>query len=94
MKRLYSIWAIFFISAYAARSNLRFLIDVTPAIVGNANMLIYVRVGLGWAHSPSSTGTATDLKPIRFEAGQFKGRSDSIDEVLWEERKKEVGMVW
>ncbi|KAJ7697152.1 hypothetical protein B0H17DRAFT_853152, partial [Mycena rosella] len=42
-------WAVFFISAYAARSNLRFLIDVTPAIVGAANMLIYMRMGLGWA---------------------------------------------
>ncbi|KAJ7441086.1 hypothetical protein FB451DRAFT_956093, partial [Mycena latifolia] len=46
---LSATWAVFFISAYAAQSNLRFLIDVTPAIVGGANMLIYVRVGLGWA---------------------------------------------
>ncbi|KAJ6471763.1 hypothetical protein C8R47DRAFT_1146968 [Mycena vitilis] len=50
---LSALWAIFFVATYVVRSNLRFLIDVTPPIVGSANMLIYVRVGLGWAYGPS-----------------------------------------
>ncbi|KAJ7870735.1 hypothetical protein B0H14DRAFT_236124 [Mycena olivaceomarginata] len=44
-----------------------FLIDVTPAIVGAANMLIYVRVGLGWAHAPAPPRMA----PMRFKVPRF-----------------------
>ncbi|KAJ7745048.1 hypothetical protein B0H16DRAFT_1462887 [Mycena metata] len=51
------VWAFFFIAAYAARSNLRFLIDVTPGVVGTANILIYVRVGFYDGH--------TSLRPRR-----------------------------
>ncbi|KAJ7728081.1 hypothetical protein B0H16DRAFT_1470670 [Mycena metata] len=51
------VWAFFFIAASAARSNLRFLIDVTPGAVGTANMLIYVRVGFYDGH--------TSLRPRR-----------------------------
>ncbi|KAJ7346602.1 hypothetical protein DFH08DRAFT_195286 [Mycena albidolilacea] len=64
---LSTIWAIFFVATYAARSNLRFLIDVTPAVVSAANMLIYVRVGLGWAHAPVKAPS----KPIRFNVPKF-----------------------
>ncbi|KAJ7838529.1 hypothetical protein B0H14DRAFT_2448952 [Mycena olivaceomarginata] len=65
---LSTIWALFFVIAYATRSNLRFLIDVTPAIVSSANMLIYVRVGLGWAHVPTPTSSPV---PIRLKAQNF-----------------------
>jgi len=83
---LSAAWAVFFISAYAAKSNLRFLIDVTPAIVGASNMLIYVRVGLGWAHMPPTTTPAT---AIRFGASKFTG-ADSIDDYA---ERKPVGLV-
>ncbi|KAF7353848.1 hypothetical protein MVEN_01070400 [Mycena venus] len=65
---LSAAWAIFFILTYVVRSNLRFLVDVTPAIVGTTNMLIYVRVGMGWAHSPSPTAPST---AIRFTEGGY-----------------------
>ncbi|KAJ7744034.1 hypothetical protein DFH07DRAFT_834984 [Mycena maculata] len=77
-------WAIFFITAYAVRSNLRFLIDVTPAIVAAANMLIYVRVGLGWAHAPEAP--AAPLSTIRFNNAE-SGRRDTLDDFprVWKE---------
>ncbi|KAJ7496288.1 hypothetical protein B0H11DRAFT_2000448, partial [Mycena galericulata] len=59
---LSATWAIFFIITYISYSNLRFLIDVTPAIVGTTNMLIYVRVGLGWAHAPVSSAPSTSIQ--------------------------------
>ncbi|KAJ7486901.1 hypothetical protein FB451DRAFT_1127158 [Mycena latifolia] len=45
---LVAIWGIFFIAAYSAQSNLRFLVDITPSVVGALNMLVYMRTGLGW----------------------------------------------
>ncbi|KAJ7078732.1 hypothetical protein B0H15DRAFT_788745 [Mycena belliarum] len=72
-------WALFFICVYAARSNLRFLIDVTPSIVGAANMLIYVRVGLGWTHAPGPAATTPNA--IRFDTPKFR-REESVDR--WE----------
>ncbi|KAJ6615212.1 hypothetical protein B0H10DRAFT_1950061 [Mycena sp. CBHHK59/15] len=75
---LSATWAIFFITAYGVKSNLRFLIDVTPAIVANANTLIYVRVGLGWAHAPA----AASATPIRFKTAQSTTR-DSMDFQDW-----------
>jgi hypothetical protein len=71
---------MFFVITYVIRSNLRFLIDVTPAIVGSANMLIYVRVGLGWAHAPEPASAAR-ATAIRFNATKF-----SVDE--YDERRK------
>ncbi|KAJ7208678.1 hypothetical protein GGX14DRAFT_566888 [Mycena pura] len=87
---LSAIWAVFFIVTYAARSNLRFLIDVTPSIVGAANMLIYVRVGLGWAYAPVKPLNATATK-------HYASKSNSqetvpvCDEGHW---KKQVALVW
>ncbi|KAJ7362874.1 hypothetical protein DFH08DRAFT_327379 [Mycena albidolilacea] len=78
---LSTTWAIFFVLTYISRSNLRFLIDVTPAIIGAANMLIYVRVGLGWAHAPAPTPMA----PMRFKAPRFntfdRGEEDDFKAV-------------
>ncbi|KAJ6615213.1 hypothetical protein B0H10DRAFT_2041762 [Mycena sp. CBHHK59/15] len=70
-------WAIFFIIAYATQSNLRFLIDVTPAIIGSANMLIYVRVGLGWAHSP----TPIPATPLKFPPTKFMVNRDLSSDI-------------
>ncbi|KAF7353835.1 hypothetical protein MVEN_01069100 [Mycena venus] len=64
---LSATWAIFFIITYVSWSNLRFLIDVTPAIVGTANMLIYVHVCLGWAHAPESTTASTAIQCLKIQ---------------------------
>ncbi|KAJ6505361.1 hypothetical protein C8R45DRAFT_547928 [Mycena sanguinolenta] len=64
---LSATWAFFFVITYATHSNLRFLIDVTPTIVGTANMLIYVRVGLGWAYAPTETTSSIASTPLRFD---------------------------
>ncbi|KAJ6549992.1 hypothetical protein B0H19DRAFT_952059 [Mycena capillaripes] len=87
---LTTTWAIFFIITYATRSNLRFLIDVTPAIVGTANMLIYVRVGLGWAHAPATRTYSTAI-PIRFNNLSSKFDSDHMDEGR---DLKQAELVW
>ncbi|KAJ7617668.1 hypothetical protein DFH06DRAFT_101085 [Mycena polygramma] len=91
---LSTTWAIFFVAAYAARSNLRFLIDVTPAIVGTANMLIYVRVGLGWAFAPSAPSSTSPAIPLRFRRSKSTSPGDDIVDEYPEERgKKHVGLV-
>ncbi|KAJ7174926.1 hypothetical protein C8R46DRAFT_1253119 [Mycena filopes] len=77
-----STWTVFFITAYAMRSNLRFLLDVTPAVVGTANALIYVRVGLGWTQQNRVPAPVT---PIRLNVGK-----DEYGEVV---ERKEVGLV-
>ncbi|KAK7056060.1 hypothetical protein R3P38DRAFT_2850277 [Favolaschia claudopus] len=83
---LSSIWGLFFVATYAARSNLRFLIDVTPAIVSSANMLIYVRVGLGWAHGSTPTARSSairlgDTKPkLSFKIGVGRGDEEETDD--------------
>ncbi|KAJ7150066.1 hypothetical protein C8R43DRAFT_951620 [Mycena crocata] len=45
---LSAAWCIFFIVAYGAQSNLRFLVDISPSVVGALNMLVYMRTGMGW----------------------------------------------
>ncbi|KAJ6596339.1 hypothetical protein DFH09DRAFT_130085 [Mycena vulgaris] len=75
---LSAAWAVFFMMAYAARSDLRFLIDVTPAIVGGTNMLIYVRVGLGWAHAPAAS-TPNAGAPIRFNTSKSQGEERTVE---------------
>jgi len=84
---LSAAWAVFFIITYIARSNLRFLIDVTPAIVGTTNMLIYVRVGLGWAHAPAPATTSSTN--IRLNGSKF----NIGDGISGGREFKQVGMV-
>ncbi|KAJ6466100.1 hypothetical protein C8R47DRAFT_40739 [Mycena vitilis] len=93
---LSTTWAIFFVTAYAARSNLRFLIDVTPAIVGTANMLIYVRVGLGWAFTPSAPSATSAAIPLRLRRSKpgTSTRDDTVTDDDPDGRvKKHVGLV-
>ncbi|KAJ7094322.1 hypothetical protein C8R44DRAFT_718434 [Mycena epipterygia] len=85
---LSATWAIFFITAYAVASNLRFLIDVTPAIVGSTNMLIYVRVGLGWAHAPGPAAAA----PVRFNTLKFDA-TKRLDDYAKGDGKRQVEFV-
>jgi hypothetical protein len=72
--------------SYVIRSNLRFLIDVTPAIVGSANKLIYVRVGLGWAHAPEPASVAR-ATAIRFSTSKLP-----VDEYGERHKKHQVGL--
>jgi hypothetical protein len=49
-----SVWAIFFAVANQTSSQLLFLAtDLAPPIIGLVNVLIYLRVGLGWSFAPS-----------------------------------------
>ncbi|KAJ7184525.1 hypothetical protein C8R46DRAFT_1208715 [Mycena filopes] len=82
---LSATWALFFITAYALRSNLRFLIDVTPAVVGTANMLIYVRVGLGWTQQSSAPAPTTAIR--------FNVTKDEAISEYGETGRKQVGIV-
>ncbi|KZT10011.1 uncharacterized protein LAESUDRAFT_694554 [Laetiporus sulphureus 93-53] len=53
---LYTIWTIFFMVAYLARSNLQFVTSETWVFVaGISFMLINVRVGMGWAQNGTTT---------------------------------------
>ncbi|KAJ7710978.1 hypothetical protein B0H17DRAFT_1124056 [Mycena rosella] len=58
------------------------------AIVGAANMLIYVRVGLGWTHTPVGPST-----PIRFGSPKSSFGVDSMDIYVGPNGKKSVGLV-
>ncbi|KIY50807.1 hypothetical protein FISHEDRAFT_37920 [Fistulina hepatica ATCC 64428] len=50
-----TIWAIFFLVSYEAKSNLQFTaVDVFAEISGIAFMMIHVRVGMGWAQKAAS----------------------------------------
>ncbi|KAF7353847.1 hypothetical protein MVEN_01070300 [Mycena venus] len=88
---LSTTWAIFFVITYAARSNLRFLIDVTPAIVGTTNMLIYVRVGLGWAHAPAPAPAPSTA--IRFKVSKFNTAGDDMTQSEGREVKQVINLV-
>ncbi|KAJ7029702.1 hypothetical protein C8F04DRAFT_744153 [Mycena alexandri] len=61
---LAAAWGIFFIIAYGAQSNLRFLVDITPSVVGALTMLVYMRTGMGWNRAPD--GPAVRPIPVSF----------------------------
>lgn len=49
-----SVWAIFFAVTNQIGSQLRILAtDLAPPIIGLVNVLIYLRVGLGWSFASS-----------------------------------------
>ncbi|KAF8188449.1 hypothetical protein K438DRAFT_1594085 [Mycena galopus ATCC 62051] len=83
---LSTTWGFFFVITYTMRSNLRFLIDVTPAIVSAANMLIYVRVGLGWAHASVAKPSVSAIRSnvSKFNTGNMSEGCDS----------KHLSIVW
>ncbi|KAJ7818619.1 hypothetical protein B0H14DRAFT_2601190 [Mycena olivaceomarginata] len=64
---LSTIWALFFVIATPRGPTFVFHRRHAP-IVSSANMLIYVRVGLGWAHVPTPTSSPV---PIRLKAQNF-----------------------
>ncbi|KAJ7184703.1 hypothetical protein C8R46DRAFT_1208880 [Mycena filopes] len=51
---LATAWCVFFIIAYGAQSSLRFLVDITPSVVGALSMLVYMRTGMGWNRAPDA----------------------------------------
>ncbi|KAJ7301806.1 hypothetical protein DFH08DRAFT_1090072 [Mycena albidolilacea] len=56
---IWAVWAIFFAVTNQTGSQLRILAtDLAPPIIGLVNVLIYLRVGLGWSFVPSIDGTA------------------------------------
>ncbi|KAJ7126311.1 hypothetical protein C8R44DRAFT_549161, partial [Mycena epipterygia] len=47
---IWTAWAVFFVVTYLMSSTLQFIVrDLTPSIIGLANLLIHLRVGLGWS---------------------------------------------
>ncbi|KAJ7112671.1 hypothetical protein C8R44DRAFT_575822, partial [Mycena epipterygia] len=49
---IWTAWAIFLTTSFLIHSKLALiLLDVTPAIIGLVNLLIHLRVGLGWSRA-------------------------------------------
>ncbi|KAJ7112696.1 hypothetical protein C8R44DRAFT_530579, partial [Mycena epipterygia] len=47
---IWTTWTIFLAATFLTGSTLEFIVrDLTPAIIGFVNMLIHLRVGLGWS---------------------------------------------
>ncbi|KAJ7106560.1 hypothetical protein C8R44DRAFT_325066 [Mycena epipterygia] len=64
---IWTTWQISF--AAMTGSTLQFIVsDLTPSIIGLVNILIYLRIGLGWsrAEAPNATGA-----PMTSEASMF-----------------------
>ncbi|KAJ7131280.1 hypothetical protein C8R44DRAFT_774576 [Mycena epipterygia] len=56
---IWTTWTLFFATTFLTGSTLALiLLDLTPAIIGLVNLLIHLRVGLGWsrAEAPDATG--------------------------------------
>ncbi|KAJ7112680.1 hypothetical protein C8R44DRAFT_882436 [Mycena epipterygia] len=56
---IWTTWTIFFAATFLTGSTLQFIVrDLAPAIIGLVNLLIHLRVGLGWsrAEAPDTTG--------------------------------------
>ncbi|KZS99896.1 uncharacterized protein LAESUDRAFT_816805 [Laetiporus sulphureus 93-53] len=61
---LYSIWSLFFLITFEAKTDLQVLSNETlPFIAGISFTLINVRVGLGWSQSAQSS---TSISSVRF----------------------------
>ncbi|KAJ7868446.1 hypothetical protein B0H13DRAFT_2351405 [Mycena leptocephala] len=56
---IWAVWTVFFAVTTQTGSQLQILAtDLTPPIIGLVNVLIYLRVGLGWSSAPSIDETA------------------------------------
>ncbi|KAJ7454186.1 hypothetical protein FB451DRAFT_1280423 [Mycena latifolia] len=56
---IWTAWALFFAVAYQAGSSVSVLAtDLSGPILGLVNMLIHLRVGLGWSHTLKASTTA------------------------------------
>ncbi|KAJ7106657.1 hypothetical protein C8R44DRAFT_714991 [Mycena epipterygia] len=66
---IWTAWAIFFAVTYLTHSTLQFIVrDLTAPILGLVNLLIHLRVGLGWsrAEAPDASGA-----PMTSSASMF-----------------------
>ncbi|KAJ7106612.1 hypothetical protein C8R44DRAFT_987267 [Mycena epipterygia] len=55
---IWTAWAIFFAATYLTGSMLQFLAkDITPVMIGLVNLLVHLRVGLGWSRAEPSDAT-------------------------------------
>ncbi|KAJ7112675.1 hypothetical protein C8R44DRAFT_530955, partial [Mycena epipterygia] len=49
---VWTTWTIFFAATFLTGSMLELIVrDLTPLIIGIVNLLIHLRVGLGWSHA-------------------------------------------
>ncbi|KAJ7112701.1 hypothetical protein C8R44DRAFT_932619, partial [Mycena epipterygia] len=70
-----AIWTtstIFFAATFLTGSTLQFIVrDLTPAIIGLVNLLIHLRVGLGWSgvEAPDATGVPMTSSASIFALG-------------------------
>ncbi|KAJ7106661.1 hypothetical protein C8R44DRAFT_885931 [Mycena epipterygia] len=56
---IWTAWAVFFAVTYLTGSLLELIVtDLTPSMIGLVNLLIHLRVGLGWSRgeTPEATG--------------------------------------
>ncbi|KAJ7112527.1 hypothetical protein C8R44DRAFT_797469, partial [Mycena epipterygia] len=69
---IWTAWSIFFATTFLTGSTLQFIMrDLTPAIIGLVNLLIHLRVGLGWsrAEAPDATGAPMTSSASIFAVG-------------------------
>ncbi|KAJ7131278.1 hypothetical protein C8R44DRAFT_871790 [Mycena epipterygia] len=65
---IWTTWSLFFATVLLTRSTLLLIVgDLTPAIIGLVNLLIHLRVGLGWspAEAPDASGAPMTSKHQR-----------------------------
>ncbi|KAJ7112549.1 hypothetical protein C8R44DRAFT_882319 [Mycena epipterygia] len=69
---IWTAWTIFCATTFLTGSTLQFIVrDLTPGIVGLVNLLIHLRVGLGWsrAEAPDATGAPMTSSASIFAVG-------------------------
>ncbi|KAJ7112651.1 hypothetical protein C8R44DRAFT_985079 [Mycena epipterygia] len=69
---IWATWTIFFAVTILTGSRLQFIVrDLTPGIIGLVNLLIHLRVGLGWscAEAPDATGAPMTSSASIFAVG-------------------------
>ncbi|KAJ7924633.1 hypothetical protein B0H13DRAFT_2315348 [Mycena leptocephala] len=79
---IWAVWAVFFAVTTQTGSLLQILAtDLAPPIVGLVNVLIYLRVGLGWSFAPSNHET-TGLKMTTVLVLPTMSEQDHLDPVI------------
>ncbi|KAJ7106634.1 hypothetical protein C8R44DRAFT_885908 [Mycena epipterygia] len=59
---IWTTWEIFYAATFWTGSMLQFIVsDLTPSIIGLVNLLIYLRVGLGWSRAEAMNATGAPM---------------------------------
>ncbi|KAJ7112661.1 hypothetical protein C8R44DRAFT_882421 [Mycena epipterygia] len=69
---IWTTWTLFFATTLLTGSTLQFIVrDLTPGIAGLVNLIIHLRVGLGWsrAEAPDATGAPMTSSASIFAVG-------------------------